>query len=146
MTALSCIEQLVDVSDREHIGIYDNRAAAVIHQLRRHEPERREGLQVVHQPGPLEVVALVELAFTRVQERMVVRVNNPHVERVAVGAVSLERVLRYQGPGPLPLVGVDEDARLRGPLGRRVGALGGHCILWFRHGSVVSHIRRPANR
>jgi hypothetical protein len=105
-------EQLVDVADGEDVGIDHQRAALVAHQLGRQEAQRRERLQVV--VGPHAPIAVAQIAPTLViaEERVVLLLDDLHVEGVGVARVAVQRVLRDERADHLLVVAVDEDTGL----------------------------------
>ena len=78
-------QQVEDVANCEDVGVDYERTALVAHQLRRHEAQWREGLQIVVQPPTLFAVAQVELALPGMHEAVVLHLDEVHVE--LLGAV-----------------------------------------------------------
>ena len=105
-------EQLEDVTDREHVRIDHDRAALVTHQLGRHEAQGRERLQVVVAPVALDAVPQIRLTFVLEEETVILVIDDPNVERVAVLGVAFHRVRRDQGAEILTMIGMNEDAGL----------------------------------
>jgi hypothetical protein len=52
-------EKLRDVEHAEHVGIDHERAALIVHELRRHEAEHGEGLKIIAIPLALKAVAQI---------------------------------------------------------------------------------------
>ena len=92
-------------------GSDDHGATLIAHQLRRHEPQRRERLQVVVQPDAFDAVAQVHLAFVfGAKNGWSVRVDDLHVELVGVARIPAQRVLRDDRADDLFGVAVNENA------------------------------------
>jgi hypothetical protein len=62
-------QQFPDVAYGENVRIDDDGTTTVPHQFGRHEPQRRERLQVVVQPDALHAIAKVGFAFVFGEER-----------------------------------------------------------------------------
>jgi hypothetical protein len=105
-------QQFPDVGDGEDVRVDDHGASLVAHQLRGQEAGRREGLQVVVQPGALDAVAQIELALPGGEKRIVPGVRDAHIELVVVLRIAPQRVFGDQGADNLLVVGLDEYAML----------------------------------
>ena len=105
-------EQLPDIGHRKHIGIDDDGATLIVHQFRRHEARRGEGLQVVANPGTLVSIAQKQLALTGAHERNILIIHDPDIELVIMGGVAPQGILRDQRAEPLLVIGLYENAIL----------------------------------
>src|SRR5262245_20314419 len=85
-------EQLPYVADSENIWIDYDRAALVAHQLRRHEAQGREGLEVIITPRALHAFAKVDQAIFVEEKGIIFLVHDPDVEGTRIHRVPLERV------------------------------------------------------
>jgi hypothetical protein len=103
-------QEVPDVALGEDVGIDHHGPALVAHQLRRHEAQECEGLQILVAPRPLDAVALVGLTFPRLQKGVVLGVDDADVELVGVARVAPQGVRRDQCAGDLLMIGMDKDA------------------------------------
>ena len=61
------------------------------------------------------------LALAGGEERMVLAVNDAHIERFRMARVALQRMARHQRADDLAMIGVNKDARLHGASHFNVG-------------------------
>jgi hypothetical protein len=108
---MSRLQESHDVADREDVGVDHHGTALKAHQLGCGEAQRRERLQIVVEPFPLQAVAQVDLPLLRLQPGAVLGRDDPDVERLGRAAVAAKGILRDQGAQHLLGVGVDEDGR-----------------------------------
>jgi hypothetical protein len=81
----------------------------VADQLRRHEPPRRERLEIVEAPELGAAAAQVLLSMASSQKRVIPGMQDLHVELVGVARVAPHRMLCDQRADVLVVVGVDVD-------------------------------------
>src|SRR5215208_2557347 len=104
------VQEALDIGHAEHVGIDDERAALVIHELWRHEPQNRKGLQIRTVPMAMKPITQIRAAVVRCDERMVLGSNEPDVEGLWPRGKALEGKLRDERPDDLLLVGMNKDA------------------------------------
>ncbi len=105
------VEKLGDVADGEDVGIDHHGPAPIAHQLGRHETQGRERLEIVVAPHPHLPFAQEGLPLARLEERMVLAVDDADLEAVRAARVALEGIARDERAHELLVVGVDEDGR-----------------------------------
>ncbi len=107
-------QQLPYVTGGEDVRIDDHRPALIAHQFRRHEAQRREGLEVIVEPQAPGAVAQVVLPVAVPQKFVIGGVDEADVELVGVRRVAFQRIARNERAHHLLVIGVDEDAVLHG--------------------------------
>jgi hypothetical protein len=106
---------LIDVADREYVRIDDHGPATVVHQLRRHESQRCEGLQVIHAPLALHAIAKKHLTFPGQQEGVILGFDEFDIELVVVPGKVAQGSLTYVGTKNLLVIDMDEYAGFGSP-------------------------------
>ena len=99
-------EQFPDVRGGKNIRVDDHGPPLVAHQFGRHEAGRREGLQVVVQPGALDTVAQVFLAFVGCEHGIVAAIDDLHLEFVVIAGKTTKCMLGHNGAGKTTLFNV----------------------------------------
>jgi hypothetical protein len=118
-------QELPDVPRREDVRVDDDGAALVAHELGRQEAQGGERLQVLVAPDPLLAADEVGLPFPRLQERVVLVLDDLDPELVGVRRGAAHGVGRDQSAQVLLLVGVHEHAELHRVAAFPVGLAGG---------------------
>src|SRR5207237_9036179 len=85
-----------DVGDAEYIGIDDNRASFITHELGRHETQDREGLEIVVLPLALETAAQIRAPLMSREKWIIARMDQLDVECIRVGGEALEGIFRNE--------------------------------------------------
>ena len=102
-------KQFVDIPNGENVRVDNDCATLIAHRLRRHEAERREGLQIVIFPDAMFSATEKGLSFSRLKKGKVFVVEDAHVEAVRMPRIATERVSGHQRADQLFVIGVDED-------------------------------------
>src|SRR5204862_32096 len=113
------LQERHDISNAEHIGIHDDRAACITHELGRHEAQDRKGLEIVVSPLALQTATQIGPPFVSVTKPIVAGMDGLYIAVSLGGGEALEGRFREQRPG---FFGVSQSNSQRRHACRRIGS------------------------